>query len=101
MGNIILGLTEVLSIVVTSYKWIIIIRALLSWVNPDPYNPIVQFLTRITEPALKPIRKLMPPWKMGGLDLSPLVAILALIFLEYALIGNLREWGMSMKYRVH
>lgn len=100
MGNIILGLTEVLSIVVTSYKWIIIIRALLSWVNPDPYNPIVQFLTRITEPALKPIRKLMPPWKMGGLDLSPLVAILALIFLEYALIGNLREWGMSMKYRV-
>lgn len=100
MGNIILGLTEVLSIVVTSYKWIIIIRALLSWVNPDPYNPIVQFLTRITEPALKPIRKLMPPWKMGGLDLSPLVAILALIFLEYALIGNLREWGVSMKYRV-
>lgn len=100
MGNIILGLTEVLSIVVTSYKWIIIIRALLSWVSPDPYNPIVQFLTRITEPALKPIRKLMPPWKMGGLDISPLVAILALIFLEYALIGNLREWGMSMKYRV-
>ncbi|MHB8845327.1 MAG: YggT family protein [Nitrospirota bacterium] len=98
MGNIILGLTEVLSIVVTSYKWIIIIRALLSWVNPDPYNPIVQFLTRITEPVLKPIRKLMPPWKMGGLDLSPLVAILALIFLEYALIGNLREWGQHMKY---
>jgi YggT family protein len=100
MGNIILGLTEVLSIVITSYKWIIIIRALLSWVNPDPYNPIVQFLTRVTEPVLRPIRKLMPPWKLGGLDLSPLVAILILIFLEYALIGNLREWGMSMKYRV-
>jgi YggT family protein len=100
MGNIILGLTEVLSIVITSYKWIIIIRALLSWVNPDPYNPIVQFLTRVTEPVLRPIRKLMPPWKLGGLDLSPLVAILILIFLEYALIGNLREWGMSMKSRV-
>jgi YggT family protein len=100
MGNIILGLTEVLSIVITSYKWIIIIRALLSWVNPDPYNPIVQFLTRVTEPVLRPIRKLMPPWKLGGLDLSPLAAILILIFLEYALIGNLREWGMSMKYRV-
>jgi YggT family protein len=100
MGNIILGITQVLDILLNSYKWIIIIRALISWVNPDPYNPIVQFLTRITEPVLRPIRKLMPPWKMGGLDLSPLVAILALIFLEYALIGNLREWGMSMKYRV-
>ena len=100
MGNIILGITQVLDILLNSYKWIIIIRALISWVNPDPYNPIVQFLTRVTEPVLRPIRKLMPPWKMGGLDLSPLVAIFALIFLEYALIGNLREWGMSMKYRV-
>jgi len=100
MGNIILGITQVLDILLSSYKWIIIIRALISWVNPDPYNPIVQFLTRVTEPVLRPIRKLMPPWKMGGLDLSPLIAILAVIFLEYALIGNLREWGMSMKYRV-
>jgi YggT family protein len=100
MGNIILGITQVLDIVLSSYKWIIIIRALISWVNPDPYNPIVQFLTRITEPVLRPIRRLMPPWKMGGLDLSPLVAILIVIFLEYALIGNLREWGLSMKYRV-
>ena len=99
MGNIILGITQVLDILLTSYKWIIIIRALISWVNPDPYNPIVQFLTRVTEPVLRPIRKLMPPWKMGGLDLSPLIAILVLIFLEYALIGNLREWGVSMKYR--
>ena len=100
MGNIILGITQVLDILLSSYKWIIIIRALISWVNPDPYNPIVQFLTRVTEPVLRPIRKLMQPWKMGGLDLSPLIAILAVIFLEYALIGNLREWGMSMKYRV-
>ena len=100
MGNIILGITQVLDILLTSYKWIIIIRALISWVNPDPYNPIVQFLTRVTEPVLRPLRKLMPPWKMGGLDLSPRIAILALIFLDYALIGNLREWGMGMKYRV-
>src|SRR5512137_2402016 len=99
-GNIILGVAKVLGVVLNIYMWVVIIRALISWVNPDPYNPIVQFLTRITEPVLRPIRKLMPPWKMGGLDLSPLIAILAIIFLEYALIGNLREWGMSMKYRV-
>lgn len=99
MGNIILGLAQVLDIVLSSYKWIIIIRALISWVNPDPYNPIVQFLVRVTEPVLRPLRKLVPTWKMG-IDLSPLIAILICIFLEYALIGNLKEWGMSMKYRV-
>ena len=99
MGNIILGLANVLDIVLSSYKWIIIIRALLSWVNPDPYNPIVQFLTRVTEPVLRPLRKLVPTWKMG-IDLSPLIAILICIFLEYALIGNLKEWGLHMKYQV-
>ena len=99
MGNIIMGLAQVLDIVLGAYKWIIIIRALLSWVNPDPYNPIVQFLTQITEPVLRPLRKLLPTWKMG-IDLSPLIAILAIIFLEYALVGNLKEWGMSMKYRM-
>jgi YggT family protein len=68
--------------------WVIIIRALISWVNPDPYNRIVQILTRVTEPALRPIRKLVPPDKIG-VDLSPLIAILIIIFLQYALIKNL------------
>lgn len=99
MGNIIMGLAQVLDILLSSYKWIIIIRALISWVNPDPYNPIVQFLVRVTEPVLRPLRKLVPTWRMG-IDLSPLIAILILIFLEYALIGNLKEWAVSMKYRV-
>jgi len=100
MGNIILGIAKVLRIVLDFYFWVIIIRALLSWVNPDPYNPIVQFLTRITEPVLRPIRKLVPPWKLGGLDLSPFVVILIIYFLEFALVDNLRDWGMSLKYRV-
>ena len=99
MGNIVLGAVAVLDIILSSYKWIIIIRALISWVNPDPYNPIVQFLVRVTEPVLRPLRKLVPTWRMG-VDLSPLIAILIIIFLEYALLGNLKEWGMSMKYNV-
>ena len=98
MGNIILGLTNVLDIILTSFKWIVIVRALISWVTPDPYNPIVQFLVRMTEPVLKPIRKQLPPWKTGGLDLSPLIVILVIIFLDFALIGNLRDWGHGMKY---
>lgn len=88
MDYIVLGITKVLDIILEIAKWAIIIRALLSWVNPDPYNPIVQALTRITEPVLSPLRKLVSPYKVG-IDLSPLIAILIIIFLDYAVIKNL------------
>lgn len=71
------------------YMWAIIIRALLSWVSPDPYNPIVRFLERLTEPVLRPIRRLLPPHRIG-IDLSPLIAVLAIQLLvqtlRYALL---------------
>ncbi len=95
LGNIILGITKVLDYALDIYMWVIIIRALISWVNPDPYNPIVQFLTRITEPVLRPLRKLVPPYKIG-IDLSPLFAILIIIFLQYAVINTLYRIGRSM-----
>ncbi len=98
MGNIVLGFTQVLDIILTTFKCIVLIRAVISWVNPDPYNPIVQFLVRMTEPVLRPIRKLMPPWKTAGLDFSPFVVIIVIIFLDYALIANLRAWGNHLKY---
>lgn len=66
------------------YMWAIIIRALLSWVSPDPYNPIVRFLERLTEPVLRPLRRLLPPHRIG-IDLSPLVAVLAIQFLVQTL----------------
>ncbi len=94
-GNVILGVAKVLDVVLNIYMWVIIIRALISWVNPDPYNPIVQFLTRVTEPVLRPIRKLVPPYKIG-IDLSPLIAILIIIFLQYAVVETLRRVGYSM-----
>lgn len=71
------------------YTWVIIIRALISWVSPDPYNPIVQILHRVTEPVLRPVRRLIPPHKLGGLDLSPLVVLLAIQFIKYFLIYSL------------
>jgi YggT family protein len=92
MDNIVMGITRVLEIVLDLYMWIIIIRALISWVNPDPYNPIVQILTRMTEPVLRPIRKLMPPFRIG-IDFSPFIAILVIIFLQYALIKNLYRFA--------
>jgi YggT family protein len=92
MDNIVMGITRVLEIVLNLYMWIIIIRALISWVNPDPYNPIVQILTRMTEPVLRPIRKLVPPYRIG-IDFSPFIAILVIIFLQYALIKNLYRFA--------
>jgi YggT family protein len=95
-GNVILGIARVLGVVLNIYMWVIIIRALLSWVNPDPYNPIVQFLTRITEPVLRPLRKLVPPFRLG-IDLSPLIAILIIYFLEIAVVDTLVRIGYSMR----
>ena len=67
--------------IISLYKWIIIISALLSWVQPDPYNPIVQMLSRATEPAYALVRKFIPT-TFGGLDLAPMVLIFAILFLE-------------------
>jgi YggT family protein len=96
LGNIILGIAKVLGVALNLYMWTIIIRALISWVNPDPYNPIVQILTRVTEPVLRPIRKLVPSWKLG-IDLSPLIAILIVYFLEIAVVDTLVRIGNSMR----
>ena len=94
-GNVILGIAKVLDVLLNIYMWVIIIRALISWVNPDPYNPIVQFLQRATEPVLRPLRKLVPTYRLG-FDLSPLIAILIIMFLQYALINTLYRIGQSM-----
>jgi len=76
--------------------WIIIIRALLSWVNPDPYNPIVQFLHSITEPVLYRVRKLVPMSGMG-LDLSPIIVILLIYFLEIFVVNSLHTLAMRLQ----
>ncbi len=72
--------TVVLSIIFL-YKWVIIISALLTWVKPDPTNPVVQMLFRLTEPAYALVRRYIPT-VFGGMDLSPIILIFALIFLE-------------------
>ena len=94
-GNFLIAVGQVLNIVLTVYMWIVIIRALLSWVNPDPNSPIVVFLYRATEPVLRPIHRMMPA--MGGLDLSPLVLILAIIFLQSFLVNTLIQLGGAMQ----
>ena len=94
VGNTLLGLATVLDYILTFYTWIIIARALISWVNPDPWNPIVQFLTRATEPVLAPIRRRLG-WSMG-VDLSPLIVIAIVWFLQIAVVQSIKDFAVRM-----
>ena len=71
------------------YSWIIIAAALMTWVSPDPRNPVVMFLRRVTEPVLEPVRRLLPPWRTGGLDLSPLIVLIAIQFVERVILPSM------------
>jgi len=94
VSNVLAGFATVLDYALSLYMWVIIARALISWVNPDPWNPIVQFLDRVTEPVLSPIRRLLG-WRVG-IDVSPLIAILAITFLQYAVVQSLKDLAMRM-----
>lgn len=95
IGNFLLGLAKVLNIGLTIYMWIIIAQAVLSWVSPDPYNPIVRFIRQITEPVLVQIRRRIPT-VFGGIDFSPIVVLLAIIFLQEFLVQSLVQLAQMM-----
>lgn len=95
LGNMLAGIAEVIGMILTLYMWVVIIRSLISWVNPDPYNPIVQFLQRATDPVLYQIRKRLGMGNMG-FDFSPIIVILIIIFLQFALVGSLKDLAMRM-----
>ena len=86
--NLIEALAAILNLALTIYLWVIVARALLSWVNPDPYNPIVRFLYNVTEPVLGWVRRRVP-LIFGGLDLTPILVLLAIIFLQRFLVATL------------
>ncbi|MBN1613854.1 MAG: YggT family protein [Deltaproteobacteria bacterium] len=88
LGNFIAALAKIIDIALDVYLWIIIIRAVISWVNPDPYNAIVIFLYRATEPVLAPIRRWLPLRGMP-IDLSPLIVILVIFFLKAFLVRSM------------
>ena len=93
-GDLIVSIARILDILLGIYKWIIIISALISWVNPDPYNPVVRFLYLVTDPVLRPIRRLIG-YRLGPIDISPLIVIIAIIFLQSFLIKTLMKIGLQ------
>ncbi|MBI5887917.1 MAG: YggT family protein [Deltaproteobacteria bacterium] len=94
-SNFLYAAAHILDYALSAYMWIIIIRALISWVNPDPYNPIVRFLYAITEPVLYRVRRVLP--FMGGLDLSPMIVIFVIYFLQFFLVRTLLDVAMKMR----
>jgi YggT family protein len=96
LGNLFDALAFILHYVLWLYILIVTARAVISWVSPDPYNPIVQFLYRATEPVLEPIRRKLPGGGFG-LDFSPLIVILALYFLDMFLVTSLQ--GIAFRLR--
>jgi YggT family protein len=88
LSNLLIGSAQILDVVLSIYMWLIIARAILSWVNPDPYNAIVRFLYRVTEPVLYKIRSMIPCYGMG-MDFSPIIVFLIIMFLQSFLVQSL------------
>jgi YggT family protein len=95
LANLFEAVAVVLDFGLTIYMWIIIASAVLSWVNPDPYNPIVRFINTATEPVLYQIRKRLPVI-FGGIDISPIIVLMAIIFLQTFVVNTLRGLAHSM-----
>lgn len=89
VANLLASFAQLLGFVLQAYMWVIIGRAIISWVNPDPYNPIVRTLHNLTEPVLYQIRKKLPFTYTSGMDLSPIVAMLIIMFLQSFVVRTL------------
>src|SRR5579862_589470 len=97
LANAIDAVARILSGILNLYMWIVIISALLSWVNPDPRNPIVRFLYSVTEPVLYWLRRRMPFLIVGNLDLSPIALILGIQFLQLVLVRSLFDLAARVR----
>ncbi|MEJ2098871.1 MAG: YggT family protein [Desulfobacterales bacterium] len=93
--NLLIAVATVIDYVLVFYMFIIIARAVLSWVSPDPYNPIVRFIHNVTEPVLYQIRKRIP-MMYGGIDFSPIIVILIIIFLRIFVVNSLEGLAVSL-----
>ncbi len=95
IGTLLQALAQILHMIINIYIWVVIIAALITWVRPDPYNPIVQTLYRLTEPAYALVRRYIPT-VIGGIDLAPLIIIIALQFIDLFFVRLL----MNLAYRL-
>ena len=96
LSNFLLTVVGILQIALWAYFWIVIARVVLSWVSPDPFNPIVRFIYRATEPVLRPIRDRLPT-AGTGLDLSPMIVMIVIYAVDSFVIGTLRDIAVRLR----
>lgn len=96
IANFLIASSRVLHIAIVIYTWIIIIRAILSWFHVPSLYRVNVVLYYLTEPALRPLRKFIPPYKLGGIDLSPVIAVLGLLFIDSFLVKSMALYGIRL-----
>ena len=96
LGHLVEAIAALLHFVLNIYIWILVARAIISWVNPDPFNPIVRFLYRVTEPVLRPVRNALPLQGLG-LDLSPMIVLLIIYVLDRFLVNSLLDLASGLR----
>ena len=96
LANFLVALAQVLDYVLWAYGWILLGRVLISWVNADTYNPIVRFVYVATEPILAPVRRALPVYA-GGLDLSPVIVWIGIIFFQRFLVQSLYDLAHAVQ----
>ena len=97
VANFLDALAQAIYFILEVYMWIVVARALISWVNPDPYNPIVRFLYNATEPVLYRLRRALPLYG-GGIDFSPILVFVVIIFLQRFLVQSLYDLARSLRF---
>ena len=95
LGYFLMAVAKVFDLALSLYMWVVVARAVLSWVNPDPYNAIVRFIHSVTEPVLSQIRSRIPS-SFGGIDFSPMIVFLGVIFLQTFVVNTLKRIAFSM-----
>ncbi|MGD2270088.1 MAG: YggT family protein [Desulfobacterales bacterium] len=95
VGYLLMAVANIMNFILWAFMWIVIARAILSWVSPDPYNPIVRFIHNVTEPVLYQIRTRVPV-NFGGIDLSPIIVILVIYLIQNWIIKSLMVYSRSL-----
>ncbi len=96
VANLLLGVAKILDMLLWFYMWVLIARVVISWVNADPYNPIVRAIVSVTEPVLYRIRRVLPVYG-GGIDFSPIVAFLGIFFLQIFLVQSMVDLALRLR----
>jgi YggT family protein len=96
VSNLLNAVAEILNMVIGALELVVVLRVILSWANADPYNGFVRAIHAISEPLLAPFRKLLPPWRLNGLDLSPVFVLLTLVFARVFLVATLQGFAARL-----